>query len=270
MLDPAVAAVRARDGRVPGAGIVLGSGLGAIADAVADAIVLPYADLPGMPVGAVAGHAGRLVLGILAGTPCAILQGRAHFYEGHAMAEATFGVRLLFALGVRTLILTNASGGLNPDYGVGDLMLIRDHIFLPGMAGFHPLRGPNDDAVGPRFPAMVGAYDAGLRALARAVAADLSLVLREGVYVMVAGPSFETSAELRFLRQAGADAVGMSTCPETVVARHAGMKVLGISLVANLALADRPEVLTHAEVVAASRRSAGHLAALIKGVLPRL
>jgi purine-nucleoside phosphorylase len=186
------------------------------------------------------------------------------------MDEATFGVRLLFALGVRTLILTNASGGLNPDYGVGDLMLIRDHIFLPGMAGFHPLRGPNDEAAGPRFPAMVGAYDAGLRALARAVAADLSLVLREGVYVMVAGPSFETSAELRFLRQAGADAVGMSTCPETVVARYLGMRVLGISLVANLALADQPEVLTHEAVLAGSERAAAHTAALIRGILPRL
>jgi purine-nucleoside phosphorylase len=270
MLDAAVAAVRARDGRVPRAGLVLGSGLGDLADEVADPVVFPYADLPGLAATAVPGHAGRLVSGNVAGVPCAVLQGRLHFYEGHDPAAVTFGVRLLRALGAETLILTNASGGLDPDFAPGDLMLIRDHIFLPGMAGFHPLRGPNDDAVGPRFPAMVGAYDAGLRATARAVAAEQSLVLREGVYVMVAGPSYETSAELRFLRSIGGDAVGMSTCPETVVARHSGMRVLGISLVANLALSDRPEVLTHAEVVAASRRTAGHLAALIKGVLPRL
>jgi purine-nucleoside phosphorylase len=282
-VEDAVAAVRARgwagwrgagsasaDTEPAPAGLVLGSGLGALAEEVADATVVPYAEIPGMPVAAVAGHAGRLVLGTLAGTPCAVLQGRVHFYEGHGMDAATFGVRLLHALGVRTLILTNASGGLDPAYRPGDLMLIRDHIFLPGMAGFHPLRGPNDERRGPRFPAMVGAYDAGLRGLAREVAGVLGLALREGVYVMVAGPSFETSAELRFLRQAGADAVGMSTCPETVVARHLGMRVLGISLVANLALADQPEVLTHQAVMAAAERAAGEVAALIRGILPRV
>ena len=271
MAAAAVTAVRRRDGRRPRVGIVLGSGLGELATAVEDAAVFPYAGLPGFAPATVAGHAGQLILGQLAGVTCAVLQGRLHFYEGHDMAAVTAGVRLLRALGVETLLLTNASGGLNPDYAPGDLMLVRDHIFLPGMAGFHPLRGPNDAAAGPRFPALVGAYDADLRTLAQHAAAGLTppLSLREGVYVMVAGPSYETSAELRFLRQIGADAVGMSTCPEAVVARHAGMRVLAISLVANLALADRPELLTHEEVVAASRRSAGRLGALIGAVVPQ-
>ncbi len=223
-----------------------------------------------MPPATVPGHAGRLVIGTVAGTPCAALQGRAHFYEGYGMGEVTFGVRLLRALGVQTLILTNASGGLNPEFHPGDLMLIRDHIFLPGMAGVHPLRGANDERLGPRFPAMVGAYDPALRHIAHGVAAGLSFALREGVYVMVSGPSYETSAELRFLRAAGADAVGMSTCPEAVAARHAGMRLLGISLIANLALADQPEVLTHETVVDASQKSAAAMAALLAGVIPLL
>lgn len=270
MIAAAVAAVRSRDGRRPRAGLVLGSGLGDLAASITDPVAIPYGEIPGLAPSGVAGHEGRLILGDLAGVPCAVLQGRLHFYEGHDMERVTLGVRLLRALGADTLLLTNASGGLNPDYAPGDLMLIRDHIFLPGMAGFHPLRGPNDDATGPRFPAMTGAYDAPLRALARDAAAERGLTLREGVYVMVAGPSYETSAELRFLRAIGADAVGMSTCPETVVARHAGMRVLGISLVANLALADQPEELTHAQVVAASQASAGRLGELIAAILPRI
>jgi purine-nucleoside phosphorylase len=271
-LERATADVDARlSGRPrPVVGIVLGSGLGGLADAVTSPVVVPFAEVPGLAAATVAGHAGRLLFGTFAGVSCAALQGRLHFYEGHDMATVTFAVRLLHALGVETLILTNAAGGLNPDYRAGDLMLIRDHLFLPGLAGFHPLRGPNDARLGPRFPAMVDAYDAGLRGLAKAVAGARSWTLREGVYAMVAGPSYETSAELRFLRLAGADAVGMSTCPETVVARHAGMRVLGISLVANMALADRPEILTHDQVVAASRDSAGALSDLIVGVLARL
>ena len=268
----AAAAISARlSGRPrPVVAVVLGSGLGALADAVSAPIVVPFAAVSGLTAATVAGHAGRLLFGTLAGVPCAVLQGRLHFYEGHDMATVTFAVRLLHALGIETLILTNAAGGLNPDYRAGDLMLIRDHLFLPGLAGFHPLRGPNDASLGPRFPAMVDAYDARLRALAHTVASARSLTLREGVYAMVAGPSYETSAELRFLRLAGADAVGMSTCPETVVARHAGMRVLGISLVANMALADRPEILTHEQVVVAARESATALSGLIEGVLARL
>ena len=272
-LEGAVAAVRGRSGDRPRVGIVLGAGFGGLAAAAEGAEVIPYGEIPGMPVGHVVGHAGQLLLGKIEGVPCALLAGRAHFYEGHDMGAATFGVRLLAALGLETLVVTNAAGGLNPEYEAGDAMLIRDHIFLPGMAGFHPLRGPNDDAVGTRFPAMVGAYDESLREMAREVAAGLpagTVRLREGVYVMVSGPSFETSAELRFLRLAGADAVGMSTCPEVVVARHAGVRVLGISLIANMALAERPEILTHEEVMAASTRAAGGIQALVRGVVALL
>jgi purine-nucleoside phosphorylase len=269
-VEAALNAVRAQDARVPAVGIVLGSGLGGLADTIGDATAIPYAAIPGMPGSTVPGHAGRLVLGEIGGVVCALLQGRAHFYEGHDMATAAFGVRLLRALGVETLIVTNAAGGLNPEYAAGDLMVLRDHIFLPGMAGFHPLRGPNDEAAGPRFPAMVGAYDAALRRMAREEAARLGVRCHEGVYVMVAGPSYETSAELLFLRAIGADAVGMSTCPEVVVARHAGLRVLGIALIANLALADQPDVLTHDAVVAASRRAAASLAAVLAAVVERL
>ena len=269
-LDDAVAAVRRRDSRPPQAGLILGSGLGGLVGAVQDAIAVDYAAIPGMPGPTVPGHAGRLVMGVLEGVTCAVLQGRAHFYEGNSMPQATFGVRLLAALGARALVITNAAGGLNPAFAAGDLMLIRDHIFLPGMCGFHPLPGPNDEPLGPRFPAMVGAYDAALRGAARSVAADLGLPCHEGVYVMVAGPSYETSAELRFLHAAGADAVGMSTCPEVVVARHQGLRVVGISLIANLALADRPETLTHDAVVAVADRAAQRVEALVRGLLSRL
>ena len=272
LVEPALAAVRERYAGPVRVGIVLGSGLGRLAGAVAPATTVPYAAIPGMPAPAVAGHAGELLLGEVEGVPCALLAGRAHFYEGHSMAEATFGVRLLAALGAEALLLTNAAGGLNPAFRAGDAMLIADHLFLPGLAGHHPLRGPNDERLGPRFPAMVGAYDAGLRALARAAAEEVggAPAVHEGVYAMVSGPSYETSAELRFLRLAGADAVGMSTCPEVVVARHAGLRVLGISLIANLALAEAPEILDHREVVAAAERAAAGMEGLVRGVLRRL
>lgn len=270
LLAGAVAAVRRQDARVPPVAIVLGSGLGALADEAERATIFPYAALPGMPVSTVAGHAGRLVLGELVGTTCVLLQGRAHFYEGNSMAEATAAVRLAAALGAKTLILTNAAGGINAGFQPGDVMTIADHVFLPGMAGFHPLRGPNDDRIGPRFPAMTDAYDPDLRVLALEVAGAADVRCHQGVYAMVAGPSYETSAELRFLRTIGADAVGMSTCPEVVMARHMGLRVLGLSLIANLALPERPETLTHAMVVAASERGAAGVAAIIRGVLRRL
>jgi purine-nucleoside phosphorylase len=269
-LAGAVQAVRARDARVPAVGIVLGSGLGGLADSAIHRVAVPYTDIPGMPPTTVEGHAGQLVIGEIGGTVCALLQGRAHFYEGHDMAAVTFGVRLLAALGASVLIITNAAGGINPTFRAGDLMIIRDHIFLPGMAGFHPLRGPNDETAGPRFLAMVGAYDATLRRLAREVAEGARVAWQEGVYAMVAGPSYETSAELAFLRAIGADAVGMSTCPEVVVARHRGLRVLGLSLIANLALPEQPEVLTHEAVVAASAQGAAGMAIVIRGVLGRL
>ena len=261
--DEAAAAVRLHDGRSPVVGIILGSGLGGVADLVEDAVAVGYNDIPGMPRTTVQSHAGRLVIGAISGVTCVVLQGRAHFYEGHSMADAAFGTYVLRALGIRALVVTNASGGINPGYAAGDVMLIADHIFLPGMAGHHPLRGPNDDAIGERFPAIVDAYTPALRAIARVHAAEAGLPWHEGTYAMVSGPSFETSAELRLLEVVGADAVGMSTCPEVVVARHAGLPVLGISLVANLARPDEPEILTHEGVLEGMRAGAGHVTTLL-------
>ena len=287
-LQEATAAVRRHAGthdRAPVVGIILGSGLGGLVDGgvsqggggeghggghaiLEDPVTIPYADIPGMPLATVQSHAGRLVFGTIAGVPCVVMQGRAHFYEGHTMADATFGTRLLHALGIRALIVTNASGGINRNYAAGDVMVITDHIFLPGMAGHHPLRGPNDDAVGTRFPAIVDAYTPALRAIAGAHATAAGLPWHFGVYAMVSGPSFETSAELRLLEVVGADAVGMSTCPEVVVARHAGLPVLGISLVANLARPDEPEILTHEGVLEGMRVGAGHVSTLLRRALP--
>lgn len=264
----AAAAVRVRDTRLPVVGIILGSGLGGVAELMEHAVAVPYEDIPGMPATTVQSHAGRLVVGTISGVTCAVLQGRAHFYEGHSMADATFGTRLLRALGIRALIVTNASGGINPAFSAGDVMVITDHIFIPGLAGHHPLRGPNDDAVGERFPAIVDAYTPELRAIAATHATAASLPWVYGVYAMVSGPSFETSAELRLLEVVGADAVGMSTCPEVVVARHAGIPVLGLSLVANLARPDQPEILTHEGVLVGMRAGAGHVATLLARALP--
>ncbi|HEX2034413.1 MAG TPA: purine-nucleoside phosphorylase, partial [Chloroflexota bacterium] len=280
-MPSAPTAAAGREGQAPAApatapgpiGLVLGSGLGQLAGSAAGATSVPYAGIPGMPRPTVAGHAGELVAGTIEGVPCLLLHGRAHFYEGHGMAEVTFGIRLLGALGVTTLIVTNAAGGLNPAFRAGDVMLIADHIFLPGLAGFHPLRGPNDERRGPRFPAMSDAYDAALRTLTldlHRASGPTSLRLHHGVYAMVSGPSYETSAELRLLRLAGADAVGMSTCPEVVVARHQGMRVLGLSLIANAALPDQAQVLTHEEVLATAARSAAALEQLVRGIIRRL
>jgi len=198
--------------------------------------------------------------------PVAVLRGRFHFYEGYSMQEVTFPVRVLRALGCDSLIVTNAAGGLRPDWAIGDIMRISDHIFLPGMAGHHPLHGPNDERLGTRFPAMVGAYENELVGIVRAVAAAQGLTLREGVYCMLAGPSFESAAELRMLRIWGADAVGMSTAPEVIVAQHAGMRVLGLSLITNLAMPDGPPA-NHAEVLEAGELAKPKFSALLKGVL---
>jgi purine-nucleoside phosphorylase len=268
--EAAAAVVRLRDARHPAIGIILGSGLGGVASLMVDAVVIGYEDIPGMPRTTVQSHAGRLVIGTIADTCCVVLQGRAHFYEGHSMADVTFATRMLGALGVRAIVVTNASGGINRGYAAGDVMLIADHIFLPGLAGHHPLRGPNDDTVGERFPAIVDAYTPALRAIARAHATEAGLPWHEGTYAMVSGPSFETSAELRLLEVVGADAVGMSTCPEVVVARHAGIPVLGISLVANLARPDEPEILTHEGVLAGMRAGADHVSALLVRALPEI
>jgi len=268
-IERARSALTARGAVRPRVALILGSGLGGLADELAAAVVTPYAEIPGFPRSTVVGHRGELAIGNLAGQPVAVLRGRFHFYEGYTMQQVTFPVRVLHALGCDTLIVTNAAGGLRPDWAIGDLMRIADQIFLPGMAGHHPLRGENDDRLGPRFPAMVGAFDAELGQIAHAVAQEQGTTLREGVYCMITGPSFESGAELRLLRAWGADAVGMSTAPEVVVARHAGMRVLGISLVTNLALPDGAPA-NHEEVLAAGEVAKPRFGALLKGILARM
>jgi purine-nucleoside phosphorylase len=268
-IEEAHATIAARGGVRPRVAMILGSGLGGLADELADAAIVPYAEIPGFPRSTVPGHRGELAVGQLAAQPVAVLRGRFHFYEGYSMQQITFPVRVLHALGCDTLIVTNAAGGLRADWAIGDLMRIADQIFLPGMAGHHPLRGENDDRLGPRFPALVGAFDADLGRLADTIAQEQGTTLREGVYLMLAGPSFESGAELRMLRAWGADAVGMSTAPEVVVARHAGMRVLGISLITNLALPDGPPA-NHAEVLAAGEVAKPKFGALLKGILARL
>lgn len=261
--------IAARSSITPRVALILGSGLSSLADVLDNAVVVPYAEVPGFPPSTVVGHRGELALGVLQGQPVVVMRGRFHFYEGYSMQQVTFPVRLMHALGCTTLLVTNAAGALHPDWRVGDLMLVADHIFLPGMAGHHPLRGPNDERLGPRFPAMVGAYDAKLMALARTTAAALDVTLREGVYLMLSGPAFETGAELHMCRVLGADAVGMSTAPEVVVARHMGMRCLGISLITNLALPDGPPA-NHEEVLEAGEAAKPMFAALIQGILARM
>lgn len=267
----AVAAIRARTQLQPQVALILGSGLGDLASEVRDAIALPYEEIPHFARSTVIGHAGRLLLGTLAGVPVVMMQGRFHFYEGYTPQVLTLPVRVMRALGAQTLFVTNAAGGLNPAYRPGDFMLISDHINLPGLAGANPLLGPNDERFGERFPPLARAYDADLRAQARTVAVTMpALTLREGVYVMVGGPSYETGAELRFLRTIGADAVGMSTAPEVVVARHMGMQVLGISLITNAATGSESENVNHAEVLTTADAARQHFVTLVLGILRAL
>jgi purine-nucleoside phosphorylase len=256
----------------PTVGLILGSGLSGLANAVEDATILPYEELPNFPVSTVAGHAGRLVIGKLAGATVCVMQGRFHGYEGYSLQQTTFPVRVMQRIGVKTLILTNAAGGLNPNFAVGDLMLIEDHINFAGMAGLNPLVGPNLDEFGPRFPAMNRAYTRRLRELATKVAAEHNLPLRRGVYIYLSGPNFETPAEIRMLRRWGADAVGMSTVPEVLVAHHAGMEILAISTITNVAIdeLDADQEPTHEEVQAAGTLIVPRLTQLLLGVLPRL
>jgi purine-nucleoside phosphorylase len=267
-IEQARAAIAARVTVTPRVALILGSGLGSLADELENATVVPYADVPGFPRSTVHGHRGELAVGRLSGQLVAVMRGRFHFYEGYTMQQVTFPVRVLRALGCDTLIVTNACGGLRPDWAVGDLMQIADQIFLPGMAGHHPLIGPNDERLGTRFPAMVDAFDQDLAAIAHAVAREQGTTLRSGTYFMLTGPTFESGAELRMCR-AFADVVGMSTAPEVVVARHGGMRVLGISLVTNLALPDGSPA-NHEEVLAAGEAAKPTFAALLKGVLARL
>jgi len=264
-----VAAIQARTSLTPRVGVILGSGLGALADELVDATVIRYADIPGFPQSTVHGHRGELAIGFMGGTPVVVMRGRFHFYEGYDMHQVTLPVRVMQALGCTTLIATNAAGGLRPDWPVGDLVCVTDHIFMPGMAGHHPLRGPNDERLGVRFPAMLDAYDPALRVLAHDVAATQGTTLRDGVYIMLAGPSFETGAELRMCQRLGADVVGMSTAPEAIVARHGGMNVLAISLVTNQALPDGSPA-NHEEVIAAGDAARPRFGALLTGIVSRL
>jgi purine-nucleoside phosphorylase len=264
----AAAAVQSRSDLKPAVSLILGSGLGDLAAEIQDATVIPYGEIPHFPRSTVVGHAGRLLLGMLEYVPVVVMQGRFHFYEGYTMQAITIPVRVMRVLGAHTLIVTNAAGGLNPVYRPGDFMLIRDHINLLGLAGMNPLIGPNDERLGARFPPLARAYDADLRVLARAVATSRpEITLHEGVYAMVGGPSYETGAELKFLRTVGADAVGMSTAPEVVVARHMGMRVLGISLITNTATGDEAQEVNHAEVLAAADAARPKFTLLVKGIV---
>ena len=259
--------LRGRVNDPPSVAIVLGSGLGDFADSLQDAVTVPYADIPHWPASAVVGHAGKLVVGSVAGKRVAALSGRAHFYEGHSMAVATFATRVMRLIDVRTLVLTNAAGGINLSFKPGTLMVIDDHINLMGT---NPLVGGNDDRFGPRFPDMTEAYSKRLRQLADEAARSRHVAVAHGVYVAVHGPSYETPAEIRYLRTIGADAVGMSTVPEAIVANHMGMEVLGISCITNPAAGVLPQPLVHDEVMAVARRVRGEFSALLEAIIERL
>jgi purine-nucleoside phosphorylase len=266
-IDHAADEIRSRIGCQPTVGIILGSGLGNLADSVRKPVVISYQELPNWPRSTVLGHAGRLVIGGLEGKDVLVMRGRIHFYEGYSMAEVTMPVRVMQRMGIATLVVTNAAGGVNPAYQPGDVMLISDHINMVGMNGLNPLNGPNLDEFGPRFPDMSQAYDRSLRAVARQVAHDNGIALHEGVYIGLSGPSFETPADLRFLRLIGADAVGMSTVAEVTVARHGGTRVLGLSGISNKANLDGETVTTHEEVLEAGRILAPKMETIIRGVL---
>src|SRR5690348_9279648 len=267
MIDEAVRAVRARTKVVPDAAIILGTGLGGLADEVAVETRIPYDEIPGFPLSTVESHAGQLLVGSLAGRRVIAMQGRFHCYEGYTPQQIGFPVRVLAQLGAATLVVSNACGGMHPLWSPGDLMLIADHINL---LGGNPLVGPNDDRLGPRFPDMSDAYDGALRALARAVALERRITLREGVYVAVTGPNLETRAEYRMLRAMGADVVGMSTVPEVITAVHMGMRVLGISIITDQALPDALAPVALEQILAVAREGEPRLTALVRGVVERL
>jgi purine-nucleoside phosphorylase len=266
-INAAVQAIRHRFGETPSAAIVLGTGLGGLAERIRARAVIEYSDIPGFPLSTVESHAGRLLCGTLAGRTVVAMQGRFHRYEGYSLQQVTFPVRVLRALGAETLVVSNACGGMNPLWAAGDLMLIADHINL---LGDNPLIGPNDESLGPRFPDMSEPYDRGLRDLARHVAAEKGITLREGVYVAVTGPNLETRAEYRFLRAMGADVVGMSTVPEVIVARHGGMRVLGVSIITDQCLPDALAEASVEQIIAVARRAEPHLTEVVAGVLERL
>ncbi len=262
----AVQAIRARTGLAPEVAIILGTGLGALAEAIEVDVAIPYAEIPGFLVPTVESHSGRLLCGTLERRPVVAMQGRFHRYEGYDLDAVTFPVRVLRALGAATLIVSNASGGMHPEWAAGDVVLLADHLNL---TGDNPLVAPQREGV-PRFPDLTTAYDAGLRTLARAVALEQGITLREGTYVAVAGPNLETRAEYRLLRAWGADLVGMSTVPEVIVARQEGMRVLGLSIITDLCLPDALEPATVERILAVARGAEPRLAALVRGVVARL
>ena len=271
-IEEAATAVRALTQYQPTIGLVLGSGLSGLADEIETPDFIPYEKIPHWPVSTVQGHSGRLVIGKLEGRTVLVQQGRSHFYEGYSPAQVTLPVRVMRALGIQTVILTNAAGGINRDFNPGDLMIINDHLNFVGIAGNNPLRGPNDDSIGSRFPDVTHAYTPELRELAKKTAVSLNMDLHEGVYAYIAGPSFETPAELRFLHMIGADAVGMSTVPTVLVAAHAGMRVLGIASITNKAILDPTSgaEVSHEEVLEIGKIIVPRLTSLLHGILPHL
>src|SRR5437773_3408458 len=260
-------AIKARVRELPPIAIVLGSGLGDFAGGLGDPVSMTYEELPHWPASRIIGHEGRLVVGTRCGKTIAALAGRVHAYEGHDLGTVTFAVRVLGLLGVKTLVLTNAAGGVNTGFSAGALMVIDDHINLMGS---NPLVGANDDRFGPRFPDMTSVYSPRLREIADEAGRDIKLALPHGVYVALLGPSYETPAEIRYLREIGVDAVGMSTVPEAIVARHMGIEVLGISCISNMAAGVLPQPLDHAEVMETTRQVRGQFIALLEGIIGRL
>jgi purine-nucleoside phosphorylase len=266
----AAAAARLIEGMTalrPKVGLVLGSGLGAFAEELEEGVSIPYAEIPGWPVSTAVGHAGTLVIGRLGGQALAVMSGRAHLYEGHPVEKAVFGTRALARLGVQAMVYTNAAGGINLDYARGALVLVSDHINLQGV---NPLHGPNEEELGPRFPDMSDAYDAEFRKRARETAAEIGITLSEGVYAALLGPSYETPAEIRYLRAIGADLVGMSTVPEVIAARHMGVRCLAISCVTNMAAGILPQKISHEEVLETGAAVRDTLVQLLRRLLPRL
>ncbi len=259
--------VTAAGGKMPTVAVVLGSGLGAFASELDGSVVIPYEEIPGWPRSTAIGHAGKLVVGSCNGIATAVLAGRAHLYEGYTAQQAVYGIRVLRRLGVESVVLTNAAGGINVSYRPGDLVLISDHINLLGQ---NPLSGPNDDELGPRFPDMTEAYSKAFRVIAREAAASLGVSMPEGIYVAVPGPSYETPAEIRYLRVIGADLVGMSTVPEAIAASHMGMRTLGISCVTNHAAGVVDQKLNHHEVLEVGERMKGTLIDLLRCVVPAI
>jgi len=269
-IEKAAQQVQKRSKQKPRVGLILGSGLGPLAESVEKPDFIAYSEIPGWPISSVAGHVGSLVLGTLEAQSVVVMQGRTHYYEGYDMPRLGLPVRVMQNLGIEILIVTNAAGAVNPQFEPGDLMMLIDHLNLVGMAGQNPLRGPNLDSLGPRFPDMSQVYDRKLQSAARLAAEEEKIKLHEGVYCCLAGPSFETPADLRFLQRVGVDAVGMSTVPEAIVARHGNTRVLGISGISNKANLDGATETTHEEVLEAGRVLVPKLTKLVRGVLRKL